>query len=89
MKDHPKQLYMFSIVEVTPAGDGRYVVRPTTPQQWLTCREAAKALGMSKDAIQDWARKGLVKARRCGVRKYQVEAQSLYDFAGKPYNHLQ
>ena len=86
--DHPDQLYLFAPVSMTRLGDGRYAVSVGEPQQWLTTAEAAQMLRIDQTTIARWAADGRVIARRVGLRKYQIDAQSLYAFAGEPMNHL-
>lgn len=87
--EHPNQLYLFAPVSMTRLGDGRYVATVGQPKQWLTTAEGADMLGIDQTTVARWARDGIILARRVGLRKYQVEASSLYDFAGKPMNHLE
>lgn len=76
-------------VEMVPLGDGSYRVLPKgKPQRWLWVREAAEELGVSRDAVRDWIRRGKVVARRAGLRKYQVRADSVEKFA-RENNHLE
>lgn len=79
---------LFQAVEMLPRGDGTYVARPVgKPKQWLFVKEAAAMTRMSPDAIREWIAKGLVTSRRCGLRKYQVEYESLKQFL-EEFNHL-
>lgn len=88
MKHEPSgQLYLFQPVEILPRGDGSYVLKPGKPQQWLWVAEAAELMRISPDAVREWIAKGLVVSRRCGLRKFQVEAESLRKYL-EPYNHL-
>lgn len=88
MKDHPDQLYLFQDYEVIPRGDGSYVAKPTgKPQRWLWVGEAARLMRVSEDSVRRWAREGLITGRRVGMKKYQIEADSLRQFL-EPMNHL-
>lgn len=73
---------------MVPLGDGTYKVAPSgKPQQWMWIRDAAELMGVSAESVRNWARDGHIVARRVGLRKYQVEAESLRRFL-EPYNHL-
>lgn len=79
-RDPAQDSFSFGPAEVTPRGDGSYLVRPGKPVQWLWVKEAARLHRVSADAIRDWITAGLVTGKRVGRRKYQVEAESLAKF---------
>lgn len=87
MRDTPGQLTLFAPVDITPRGDGTYVLKVGKPKQWLSTREAARITGRSRDCITRWCRDGTVVARRMGPTQYQVDAESLRKFL-EPFNHL-
>jgi len=88
MRDAPGQTLLFQRTVMVPLGDGTYRVVPEgKPQQWVWIRDAAEQLGVSMESVRNWARDGHIVARRVGLRKYQVEMESLRKFV-EPFNHL-
>lgn len=74
--------------EVISLGDGTFKVCPVgRPVEWLWVKDAAKIMGVSSESVRIWARAGLLKSRRVGLRKHQIEADSIKAFL-EPYNHL-
>lgn len=89
MRDSPGQTFLFQRTTMLPLGDGSYKVCPVgKPQQWMWVKDAADLMGVSTESVRNWARDGLIVSRRVGLRKYQIEAESLRKFL-EPYNHLQ
>ena len=86
-KDNPRQMVLFATHELVPRGDGSYIVKAGKPTQWLSVQAVARELGVSEQAVRDWANSGRVTARRVGLRKLQIEAGSLAEFT-EPFNHL-
>jgi response regulator of citrate/malate metabolism len=84
-----QQTTFFAVLEATPRGDGTYIVRAQTPRQWLSTSQAARATGLDQATLRRYAAEGYVLARRCGKRKYQIEAEDLYKKCGRPANHLE
>lgn len=89
MRDSPGQTYLFQKTVMVPLGDGTYRVAPEgKPTRWLWTKDAAAIMGVSAESVRNWARDGLITARRVGLRKYQIEYESLRRFL-EPYNHLE
>lgn len=80
---------MIQRVDILPLGDGSYKLCPDgKPQKWVWVKDAARLMGVSPESVRNWIGKGYLISRRVGLRKYQVQMESLEAFL-KPYNHLE
>lgn len=80
-----QQLTLPILADLTPLGDGRYVLRPRisgTVDQWITPKDAAIILGFSgpegRSSIYRLIEQGMLTARRPSPRKILVSLASVH-----------
>ena len=85
--ENPRQILLPVLADLMPRGDGSYILRPRLPgpemDTWLTPKQVASHLGVSKRAVYDLLdeTEPLLASRRPLPRKILVSLASVREFA--------
>jgi hypothetical protein len=83
-RDHTSQLTLPILADLTPRGDGTFVLKPRVTQAsgetWIDASEAATILGVSVKTIYRLGDNETIRCRQVTPRKRQFEVGSIHEF---------